>query len=117
MPCPALKIPTLLVVRLNGQATGYDLSSPDRRRYDLRTKDDWHNFRMISFNRRLQRLSLAASSPSLSPKPISTRDKLRAKRAATNTKSKLAKSKLAKSKLVTAKLASNHKQKRPPLTT
>ncbi|PXF47619.1 hypothetical protein BWQ96_02598 [Gracilariopsis chorda] len=85
--------PTLLVVRLNGMATGYDLASPERRRYDLNSQDDWHEFRMLSFNRRLQRLSLSSSKRSTSPPAPALR-----------TKGAIRKRKRTKTKRVTARL-------------
>ena len=56
-----------LVVWFDGCATGYDLEEKHRKKYPLRTKEDWVNFRMLSLSRQLDSLSLSKTSLSLTP--------------------------------------------------
>lgn len=80
-----MRLPERLVVRFNGVATGYDLTTPERRRYDLRTAQDWVEFRMSSVTRALNGLSLNEGR-SLGVRNEGQKIKLRRKRKAKSRK-------------------------------
>lgn len=68
-----------LIVKFNGVTTGYDLTTPERRRYELRTPQDWAEFRMSSVTRALGGLSLRPDK-ALPVKTESEKQKRKAKR-------------------------------------
>lgn len=70
-----------LIVRFNGVTTGYDLTTPERRSYQLRSPEDWVTFRMSSVTRALEGLTLGPEKPPLVARHETNKRRWRARRS------------------------------------